>query len=165
MTENSVKRFENSYYIISLKTYSLSPYKLFQFCNTEFRIFKYNFKYNFPPKIQMLFFSKLKRDWKECEKCNCDEKKKKNLEINSNQTFPLRSFAFNFWIYLFIFLFLLSLFALTLSRDKTNNTENDRFVFQRIHGLSTSLCIVNTSCITCLSNNNAIPKDASSSFP
>lgn len=113
----------------------------------------------------MLFFSKLKRDWKECDKCNCDEKKKENLEINSNRTFPLRSFALNFWIYLFIFLFLLSLFALTLSRDKTNNTENDRFVFQRIHGLSTSLCIVNTSCITCLSNNNAIPKDASSSFP
>lgn len=69
------------------------------------------------------------------------------------------------FIYFFIsFLFLLSPFALPSPSIK--RIYRERQIRIPTHpGLSTSLCIVNTSCITCLSNNNAIPKDASSSFP
>lgn len=119
----------------------------------------------------MLFSSKIKRDWKECKKCNCEKKEKKLgtrlIPIIESNEFPFYHSRLipRLFIYFFIsFLFLLSPFALPSPSIK--RIYRERQIRIPTHpGLSTSLCIVNTSCITCLSNNNAIPKDASSSFP
>lgn len=122
-------------------------------------------------KSNVIFFQNKER-LERMQKVQLWRKKEKKLGtrlipiIESN--ISILSFAIlipRLFIYFFIsFLFLLSPFALPSPSIK--RIYRERQIRIPTHpGLSTSLCIVNTSCITCLSNNNAIPKDASSSFP